>query len=36
VSEKEVAAMHDWSFSSTAEWVVGLLLVVTIVAMLLV
>jgi len=28
--------MHDWSFSSTAEWVVGLLLVVTIVAMLLV
>jgi hypothetical protein len=29
-----VAAMHDWSFSSTAEWVVGLLLVVTLVAML--
>jgi len=26
--------MHDWSFSSTAEWVVGLLLVVTLVAML--
>jgi len=26
--------MRNWSFSSTAEWVVGLLLVVTIVAML--
>jgi hypothetical protein len=24
--------MHDWSFSSTAEWVVGILLVVTIIA----
>jgi hypothetical protein len=24
--------MHDWSFSASAEWVVGALLVVTIVA----
>jgi hypothetical protein len=31
-----VDAMREWSFSSTAEWVVGLLLAVTIVAMLLV
>jgi hypothetical protein len=29
-----VAVMREWSFSSTAEWVVGVLLVVTIVAML--
>jgi len=24
--------MHEWSFSASAEWVVGLLLVVTIIA----
>jgi len=24
--------MHEWSFSASAEWVVGLLLVLTIVA----
>jgi hypothetical protein len=27
-----IEAMREWSFSATAEWVVGLLLVVTIVA----
>jgi hypothetical protein len=27
------AHMHEWSFSATAEWVVGALLVATIVAM---
>jgi len=27
------ARMHEWSFSSTAEWVVGALLAATIVAM---
>jgi hypothetical protein len=26
-------AMHEWTFSSTAEWVVGLLLVVVVVSM---
>jgi hypothetical protein len=26
-------AMHEWSFSASAEWVVGVLLALTIVAM---
>jgi hypothetical protein len=29
---KEENKMYDWSFSSTAEWVVGLLLAVVVVA----
>jgi len=33
LSERQVSAkMYDWSFSATAEWVVGALLVVAIVA----
>ena len=33
LSERMVSAkMYDWSFSATAEWVVGALLVVAIVA----
>jgi hypothetical protein len=27
-----VRAMRDWSFSASAEWVVGFLLIVTIIA----
>jgi hypothetical protein len=33
---KAGAAMHDWTFSATAEWVVGLLLGLTVVALTLV
>jgi hypothetical protein len=33
LGEKEVTrAMRNWSFSASAEWVVGFLLVVTIIA----
>jgi hypothetical protein len=32
--EMEMMAMNDWSFSATAESVIGVLLVVTIVVML--
>jgi hypothetical protein len=30
---REIARMHEWSFSASAEWVVGLLLLAVIVSM---
>jgi hypothetical protein len=32
LGETEVKAMREWSFSASAEWVVGFLLIVTIIA----
>jgi hypothetical protein len=32
LGEGQVRAMREWSFSATAEWVVGFLLVVAIIA----
>ncbi len=32
IKEQNMRNMHEWSFSASAEWVVGVLLAVTIVA----
>jgi hypothetical protein len=36
IAKKGVSDMYEWTFSSTAEWVVGALLAVVIVAAMLV